>query len=259
MLCSLFSFVNDSMQSMPIPHSTAENNILVDNIIQNLCNKFKVVIVEDDEELQYQYREIFETYGCDPIFLTCINQVKQRIDYSNESMLYILDISLGKNRKTEGFEILEFVKNANPRNFVVLISTFISHYEHQLDKANMTFEKDTSLDVHIRKILETFLHHCFDPLKEINEKESIIPVTSQKSSSNNLEIYHNLLENTCWVQCNKGRFVAIANGEVIVNDQLEYLLDMIEKKYPNKERFFAQIMSTSELQDIQDMSFSMSF
>ena len=84
MLCSLFSFVNDSMQSMPIPHSTAENNILVDNIIQNLCNKFKVVIVEDDEELQYQYREIFETYGCDPIFLTCINQVKQRIDYSNE-------------------------------------------------------------------------------------------------------------------------------------------------------------------------------
>jgi len=252
-------FVNDSMQSMPIPHSTAENNILVDNLIQNLCNKYKVVIVEDDRELQIQYKEIFETYGCDPIFLTCINQVKQRIDYSNESMLYILDISLGKNRKTEGLEILEFVKNANPRNFVVLISTYISHYEHQLDKANMTFEKGTSLDVYIREILKTFLNHCFDPLKEINEKESIIPVTSQKSSSNNLEIYHNLLADPYWVQCNKGRFVAIANGEVIVNDQLEYLLDMIEKKYPNKERFFAQIMSASELQDIQDMSFSMSF
>ena len=247
------------MQSMPIPHSTAENNFLVDDIIQSLCNKLKVVIVEDDEELQIQYREIFETYGCDPIFLTCINQVKQRIDYSNQSMLYILDISLGKNRKTEGFEILEFVKNANPRNFVVVISTFISHYEHQLDKANMTFEKDTSLDVHIRRILEKFLHYCLDPLKAINEKESIILATSQNSSSNNLEIYHNLLENTCWVQGNKGRFVAIANGEVIVNDQLEYLLDMIEKKYPDKERFFAQIMSKSELQDIQDMSFSMSF
>jgi hypothetical protein len=94
----------------------------------------------------------------------------------------------------------------------------------------MTFEKGTSLDVYIREILKTFLNHCFDPLKEINEKESIIPVTSQKSSSNNLEIYHNLLADPYWVQCNKGRFVAIANGEVIVNDQLEYLLDMIEKK-----------------------------
>ena len=110
MLWLLFRFLIDSMQSMPIPHSTAENNFLVDDIIQNLCNKLKVVIVEDDEELQFQYREIFETYGCDPIFLTCINQVKQRIDYSNQSMLYILDISLGKNRKTEGFEILEFIK-----------------------------------------------------------------------------------------------------------------------------------------------------
>jgi CheY-like chemotaxis protein len=247
------------MQKMLIQRATVNDNLSRDDTIQVLCNKLKVVIVEDDEELQNQYNEIFESYGCDPILFTSINQVKQLIHSSNDPMLYILDISLGKNRKTEGFEILEFVKKANPRNFVVVISTFISGNKLQLDRADMIFEKSTRLEVDIRKIIENFLNHLFNSFKEIFDKKSNISISTQNNSSNNLEIYHNLLEDTHWVEHNQNRFVAIANGEVITNDQLEPLLDLIEKKYPDSERFFAQVIANSELQDKQDMSFSMSF
>jgi len=241
--------------------SGIESNMFSDNIIQELCRKREVAIVEDDEELQLQYKDIFENYGCDPVFLSGIDDVKEIISLSNSPMLYILDVSLGQDRKTEGLDILEYVKNANSQNFVVIISTHIARYEDDIKKANMSFEKGTSLKSDIKKILISFLHRAHDSLNEIYTNENTNSLISPSFNSSNLDIYHKLLEDTHWIQQNHGKFIVIANGEFFIDDQLNFLLDFIEKKYPERQRFFAQIISKSEEPDLEavDMSFSMSF
>ena len=229
----------------------------------------EVVIMEDKKDTQKSIRDILENQ-----YNLNVKIAKDKYEVINfaedqKHQVYLLDVHMGDDRRQEGIDALEVIKELNADSFVSILT---GHPTPEIKKMAYKFgvdlykEKTVDLEKDIREIALKIKKYNYNLLKERLEivdkcRNEILskleklgdsPSYSQFSEDSNITTYKKLKLDQDWLAKYQGKYVAFINGELIDSNEDEQKL--IEKlktlKKQDKPIFFTKVEENQRIIDL---------
>lgn len=227
--------------------------------------KREVIFMEDDSSIQSTVKKILEDeLNCNVILVE--NKAKAiALASQKDSLFFILDVHMGRDREQEGLDTLEEIKAVNSNAPVFVLSSH-QKYEEMANRLNADgfINKETNLKQVIHsKIEPEILKHELQVLKkceqEIRSKlEKLLhdPIDDPNIQVDdpNIQAYENLISSKEALNEYKNKYVAFLNGNIIDSDlEKTKLLERLQQNYTNESCFFKQVKISNQNNIVNDI------
>jgi hypothetical protein len=208
-------------------------------------DRVRVLLMDDDTEINYKIDQIGrERFGWEIVPAKNKEEVRRIAYREKDILLFILDAHMGKGKENEGNEASSLIKEIRPDTYVVIISAHPKNIQKAGD-FDLALLKTLDLREQIEEIHKAYVrfeHSYLLQLQRLVNSYNARSIENDQKNLVNIIAYERLRTDSAWLKKFQGHYVVFVDGNVVVSGQnLDHLLDVVDRDYPYSERFFAQI------------------